>query len=335
MTTDTALVMKNACFEVTISRFGGGGGQDWLKWVCDFNHLAKLWRWGPEERGLMLRLVLEADALDAWKAAVGDRDLKDEAKFAEAFTVWGQMHVSDAYSEQLEEELHAFIKRPSESVAECHKRFRQLTRMLSMVPGNAVVLTNAKLIQYFKHAMPMNWQSTYAGSGTPLNTIFQAVDYFERLEQSERRRGCQNRGDFDDCECEASNSPVQLQIHLSGAKTPLVARVSTGCHSSYINARLVAANKKVELLAMVSPGDTVELTEGPVPIEGYATVQFRLFGLHYNTRITSTFAVVRDAKDDMVIGNDLLCGLGLIVNFSDGIIEWNGDSVSLNTRTYL
>ncbi|KAJ8556628.1 hypothetical protein ON010_g9337 [Phytophthora cinnamomi] len=198
---DSSLIFRGARFEVTIAQFRGGSGLEWLKWVCQFNHLAKLNRWEAEDRDLVLRVVLVADALDAWADAVNGRDMKDEAKFAEAFGVWGMMYVSDAYSEQLEEELHAFSKRRSESVSECYKRLRELTNLLSILPTHPIEL--------------------YDANGITLKTMVQAVEYFKRLERFERRRGRNSRGGPDDSGPDDINSPTQLNIQLSGATTPL------------------------------------------------------------------------------------------------------------------
>ncbi|KAG6586527.1 Pleiotropic drug resistance protein ABC Superfamily [Phytophthora cinnamomi] len=236
--------------------------------------------------------------------AVNGRDMKDEAKFAEAFGVWGMMYVSDAYSEQLEEELHAFFKRRSESVSECYK------------PSYAQCLESG------------------VSSGITLKTMVQAVEYFKRLERFERRRGRNSRGGPDDIGPDDINSPTQLNIQLSGATTPLKVRVSSGCGFSYINARLVDANEKTEFTPAL-PGETVGLIEGLVRVAGYATVKFRFVDLQCGTCITHTFLVIPDASDDIVVGYDLLCALGLIVNYRDGIIEWNGDTVRCTcTQTY-
>ncbi|ETN00828.1 hypothetical protein PPTG_24188 [Phytophthora nicotianae INRA-310] len=53
--------------------------------------------------------------------------------------------------------------------------------------------------------------------------------------------------------------------------------------------------------------------------------------LSYGSRITHQFEVIGNTRDGMVIGRDLLSELGIIVNFRDGMVEWNGNTVSVST----
>ncbi|POM59195.1 Pol protein [Phytophthora palmivora] len=69
-----------------------------------------------------------------------------------------------------------------------------------------------------------------------------------------------------------------------------------------------------------------EQVGGMVKADGNMTVKFRFMDLNYGSRISHQFAVINNTKDEMVLGRDILNALGTIVNFRDGIMEWNGNA---------
>lgn len=161
----------------------------------------------------------------------------------------------------------------------------------------------------------------------------------------EAKRTCMEERDSDysfsgDSECKVSSSilrekpakkpRMRLHFHLSKTLKERVALVDTGCGTSYINADVLAANHELGF-KMSSSNLTHEHVEGFVNAVGSMSVKFRFLALNYSTRITHTFAVINDAKDEMVIGRDLLGALGTIVNFRDEIVEWNGNTVAITT----
>ncbi|POM59804.1 hypothetical protein PHPALM_31410 [Phytophthora palmivora] len=173
--------------KISIPRFSGGTAQEWLKWSQQFHHLSELKEWTGEDKYLHLRLILDNEALDAWEYIAEGKDFGSATVFGKAYAEWGRTYVPATYSEQLEEELFMFAKRRKETVSQFHQRMREVTRMLLNLPTNSMTLDDKSMIRYFKRAMPYEWKRAYDGSGITFKTLPQAVQYFERLEQSERQ----------------------------------------------------------------------------------------------------------------------------------------------------
>ncbi|KAG1709846.1 hypothetical protein DVH05_016861 [Phytophthora capsici] len=180
--------------KISIPRFSGGAAQEWLRWIQQFEHVSQVKKWTSEEKALHLNLVLDDEALSAWKTASDKVNVDDKDEFEAAYKTWGHMFVPSMYHERLEEELFLFAKKKTETVAECHQRMRQITRMLSNLPSNALDLDEKMLIRTFKRAMPNEWKTAYERSGVYLDSMPKTVQYFERLEQSEKRQGLERRG---------------------------------------------------------------------------------------------------------------------------------------------
>ncbi|KAF1794618.1 hypothetical protein GQ600_5267 [Phytophthora cactorum] len=156
----------------------------WLKWIQQGNHVAELTKSDEEDKDLNLQLVLGNEALDALKPSVRNENMSDNVKINKVSALWEIMHIPFTYNEQLEEELFLFAKHRSETVSECHKRKRGYTRVLEILSRSAITLDDTSLIRYFKRTMPNDY-----------NTLPQAVHYFERLKQSDRRQEKKNRGE--------------------------------------------------------------------------------------------------------------------------------------------
>eukprot|EP00644_Phytophthora_capsici_P005612 jgi/Phyca11/12960/fgenesh1_pg.PHYCAscaffold_2_\ len=182
--------------KINIPRFSGGAAQEWLRWIQQFEHVSQVKKWTSEEKALHLNLVLDDEALSAWKTASDKVNVDDKDEFEAAYKTWGHMFVPSMYHERLEEELFLFAKKKTETAAECHQRMRQITRMLSNLPSNALDLDEKMLIRTFKRAMPNEWKTAYERSGVYLDSMPKTVQYFERLEQSEKRQGFERRGSW-------------------------------------------------------------------------------------------------------------------------------------------
>ncbi|ETN00829.1 hypothetical protein PPTG_17684 [Phytophthora nicotianae INRA-310] len=180
--------------KVTLPRFSGGTAKDWLKWSHQFTRLCQLKKWQSDEKDLHLQLVLEDEALEAWITASDDLDMNSGTQFAKAYRRWGRMYVPRTYSEQLEEELFMFTKRRSETVSQCNQRMREIARMLHDLPTNPMVLDDKSMIRYSKRPIPKEWKRAYEYSGIAFSSMPQTVQYFERIEQSERRQGKEHGG---------------------------------------------------------------------------------------------------------------------------------------------
>ncbi|ETO58588.1 hypothetical protein F444_23034 [Phytophthora nicotianae P1976] len=127
----------------------------------------------------------------------------------------------------------------------------------------------------------------------------------------------------------AQKRPMRLRIRLSKTTKARMALVDTVCSTSNINAALLELNRELDF-KLLPFALTYEQVDGYVKAAGAITVMFRFMDLNYGTRITHTFSVLKEAKDEMVIGRDLLTALGIIVNFRDGTVKWNGSAVQVN-----
>lgn len=157
--------------KISIPRFSGGSAQEWLQWIQQFEHVSKMKKWSSEEKAQHLCLVLDDEALDAWVDTSGSEDMADQDTFDDAYQKWGHMFVPSMYHERLEEELFLFAKRRHESVAECHQRMRQITRMRKKLPTNTLVVDEQSMIQTFKRVTPKEWKTSYEFSGVHLTTM--------------------------------------------------------------------------------------------------------------------------------------------------------------------
>ncbi|ETL79718.1 hypothetical protein L917_19707, partial [Phytophthora nicotianae] len=158
-----------------------------------FEHICELKKSTSEEKALHLNLVLDDKVLNSWKVASESVNVDDKDEFESAYKTWGRLFVPSMYRERLEEELYLFAKKRSETVADCHQRMRNITRMFSNLPSNALELDEQTLILTFKRAMPNEWKTAYERSGVHITSMPKTVQYFERLEQSERRQGLERR----------------------------------------------------------------------------------------------------------------------------------------------
>ncbi|KAI9993597.1 hypothetical protein PInf_015882 [Phytophthora infestans] len=85
-----------------------------------------------------LRLVLGNEVLELWRTLTDKKAMAKDDVFNAAFAEWGRLFVSWTCHAQLEEDLHMFAKRRSETVARCRQRFRDITRMLNNIPLSAI-----------------------------------------------------------------------------------------------------------------------------------------------------------------------------------------------------
>lgn len=73
------------------------------------------------------------------------------------------------------------------------------------------------------------------------------------------------------------------------------------------------------------------MLDGQVSSVGGMMVRFCFTQLNYSSLIMNNFAVIPNAKDVMAISRDLLNALGIVVNFRDVTIEWDGNTARPNT----
>ncbi|KAI9985628.1 hypothetical protein PInf_005013 [Phytophthora infestans] len=282
--------------KISLPRFSGGTAQNWLKWSHKFGRLCQLKKWAPDEKDLNLQLVLKNEALEAWHTASEDKDMNSVAQFTKAYALWGRTYVPKAYNEQLEEDLFMSAKRRNE-------RMREVARMLRVLPTNPMNLDDKSMIRYFKCAMPRDWRHAYECSGITFSSMPQSVQYFERLEQSERREGQENKG-----KPKTSKPNKQYgNYHGKNSSHKKWNNNHTNKASSSNNAEL--SGKWCKLHKTASHSDQECFTQKKNDKSSYN--QKSAAKKSENRKLTSA--------------------LGIIVNFRDGKVEWNGNSVVVST----
>ena len=63
---------------------------------------------------------------------------------------------------------------------------------------------------------------------------------------------------------------------------------------------------------------------GDVTSIGSTVVQFHFPKLNPTSTITHRFEVINDSQDEMVIGRDIMDSLGIVLNFKDKVVQWDG-----------
>ncbi|CAI5705572.1 unnamed protein product [Peronospora effusa] len=123
--------------------------------------------------------------------------------------------------------------------------------------------------------------------------------------------------------------PICLRSRISKAKEKLLALVVSGCSTSFIKGSLLKSKSDARSQATTSTVTFEQVDESVKSIES-TQLKYRFSTLSASSLITHSFAVILNAKDERVIGRDLLCALGMIVTFRDAQIEWAGNNYKLN-----
>jgi predicted aspartyl protease len=121
---------------------------------------------------------------------------------------------------------------------------------------------------------------------------------------------------------------MRLPFRLKESHDEILALIDTGTSKSIVSENLV--NKyNTEL----SPSTmNFDLVNGLLKSKGSSQIKFILPTLKRKALITHSFQVISECKDQMIIGRDLLSTLGLVINFRDHTIEWDGNIVAFQTN---
>ncbi|UIZ23671.1 hypothetical protein KXD40_009586 [Peronospora effusa] len=104
--------------------------------------------------------------------------------------------------------------------------------------------------------------------------------------------------------------PMRLRIRISKAKEEHLALVDSGCSTSFINGSLLKISQMLGY----------KLQTSTVTVLGQRS-KFRFPTLSASSLITHSFAVIPNAKDEIIIGRNLLSALYMIVSFRDAQID--------------
>lgn len=125
-------------------------------------------------------------------------------------------------------------------------------------------------------------------------------------------------------------APLRIKVQIGHDNRASDVLIDSGASKSIINATTMSANIKDG--GKLAPSSTTFKTVGSdVTSTGSTMVQFHFPKLNPTTTITPRFEVIIDSKDEMDIGRDLMDSLGIVLNFEDKVVQWEGNQTSLNT----
>uniref|UniRef100_A0AAV1TBR0 Reverse transcriptase domain-containing protein n=1 Tax=Peronospora matthiolae TaxID=2874970 RepID=A0AAV1TBR0_9STRA len=97
---------------------------------------------------------------------------------------------------------------------------------------------------------------------------------------------------------------------------------------SIINQKTLQANVQLGRKKVAS-STKFQTVNGEVTSDGSAVVQFRFASL--KPIITHRFEILEKSQDAMVIGRDIMTSLGIVLNFKEKVVQWDGHYAHLNT----
>jgi predicted aspartyl protease len=123
-----------------------------------------------------------------------------------------------------------------------------------------------------------------------------------------------------------SKKPMRIPVQLSKSEKQILALVDTGASKSIVSSELTKT-----VAGQVKKSSTnFEIVNGALRSNGVFEIQFTLPTLKRKAIISHQFEILDKSNDDMIIGRDLLSTLGIVINFKDNTMEWDGNVISFN-----
>ncbi|OWY95435.1 Pol Polyprotein, partial [Phytophthora megakarya] len=126
----------------------------------------------------------------------------------------------------------------------------------------------------------------------------------------------------------APKAPLRVEVQLRKENKKIHVLLDSGASKSVINAEMMAVLAS-HGRRQVESKTTFQTVGGQVKSNGTAVVQFRFPHLNPTTKVTHRFAVLAQSADQIVIGRDLVNALGLVLNFKEKIVQWDGYASTL------
>lgn len=129
---------------------------------------------------------------------------------------------------------------------------------------------------------------------------------------------------------EAPSPPMRATIKLENGREQYCALFDSGCSRSLISNNFLQVMQQHN--ASVSKS-TVEfdLAKGTATSAGSLEVRFRIPRLKRDSIIVHRFEVLPSIRDDMVIGRDIMSALGIILDFKNRKVLWDGSEMNIVT----
>uniref|UniRef100_A0AAV1UJK5 Peptidase A2 domain-containing protein n=1 Tax=Peronospora matthiolae TaxID=2874970 RepID=A0AAV1UJK5_9STRA len=128
----------------------------------------------------------------------------------------------------------------------------------------------------------------------------------------------------------AKLAPLRIPVQFKDASGTFNALLDSGASRSIINQETMRANAQLGH-RQVESATKFQTVNGEVASAGSTIVQFRFPSLQPSTIITHKFEILDQSQDAMVIGRDILNELGIVLNFKDKLVQWDGHDTHLNT----
>jgi predicted aspartyl protease len=124
---------------------------------------------------------------------------------------------------------------------------------------------------------------------------------------------------------------MRIAVNIMGSNKEITALVDTGASKSIVSTAIIK-----NLTSQIKPSSTnFEIVNGSVKSLGTFEIRFNLPTLKRKAIITHQFELIKKSSDEMIIGRDLLSTLGIVINFKDKTIEWDGNVVAFNPNKYI
>ena len=129
---------------------------------------------------------------------------------------------------------------------------------------------------------------------------------------------------------------VVMSVNSKGRTQPLRCLLDTGCSKSIILKKFTESKRRIKQ----SKEDQIRYTTwgGSFDTHCKASVGFRLIEFEEKGKQTiehefqvdgTEYPKGKEPKYDMVIGNELLWNMGMVIDFKNEMLEWEGDKIPL------
>uniref|UniRef100_A0AAV1SZK7 Peptidase A2 domain-containing protein n=1 Tax=Peronospora matthiolae TaxID=2874970 RepID=A0AAV1SZK7_9STRA len=125
-------------------------------------------------------------------------------------------------------------------------------------------------------------------------------------------------------------APLRIKVQLKNANGTFEALLDSGASVSIINQKTLQANVQLGRKKVAS-STKFQTVNGEVTSDGSAVVQCRFASLKTSAIITHRFEILEKSQDAMVIGRDIMTSLGIVLEFKEKVVQWDGHYAHLNT----
>ncbi|KAE9198591.1 hypothetical protein PF004_g19500 [Phytophthora fragariae] len=132
----------------------------------------------------------------------------------------------------------------------------------------------------------------------------------------------------------SSPPPMRVMIKLEAGKDRFQALLDSGCSRSIVSSAFMELLQQKQGATLENSQVSFMLVKGNTKSTGATTVRFRIPQLKRDSVIIHKFEVLPTLPDDMTIGRDLMSALGLVIDFKNGRITWDGSELVVRTTEH-